>query len=61
MALGLLTGNVREAARRKLIFYGLWHWFPFGGFGDVQTDRNLIAVDALADCATTPGKRHGRP
>jgi phosphoglycolate phosphatase len=47
VATGLLTGNVREGARRKLGFYGLWDWFPFGGFGDVQVDRNLIAADAL--------------
>ena len=33
VALGLLTGNVREGARRKLIYYGLWHHFLFGGFG----------------------------
>jgi phosphoglycolate phosphatase len=48
VALGLLTGNIREAARRKLIYYGLWDWFAFGGFGDVQMDRNLIAADALS-------------
>jgi phosphoglycolate phosphatase-like HAD superfamily hydrolase len=53
VALGLLTGNVREAAHRKLVFYGLWDWFPFGGFGDVQVDRNLIAADAL-----TAAQRH---
>jgi len=48
VALGLLTGNIREAARRKLTFYGLWDWFSFGGFGDVQVDRNLVAADALS-------------
>ena len=49
VALGLLTGNVREAARRKLTHYGLWHWFPFGGFGDDHVDRNDIAAAALAE------------
>jgi phosphoglycolate phosphatase-like HAD superfamily hydrolase len=48
VAIGLLTGNVREAARRKLEHYKLWHWFPFGGFGDVHTDRCDIAAAALA-------------
>jgi phosphoglycolate phosphatase len=47
VAVGLLTGNVREAARRKLQHYELWDWFPFGGFGDVHTDRNDIAAAAL--------------
>jgi phosphoglycolate phosphatase-like HAD superfamily hydrolase len=47
VAIGLLTGNVREAARRKLMHYQLWDWFPFGGFGDEHTDRCDIAVAAL--------------
>jgi phosphoglycolate phosphatase len=49
VASGLLTGNIREAARSKLTYYGLWDWFPFGGFGDVHTDRNDIAATALAE------------
>jgi phosphoglycolate phosphatase-like HAD superfamily hydrolase len=48
VALCLLTGNVHEAARRKLEYYELWDWFPFGGFGDEHTDRNDIAAAALA-------------
>ncbi|HEY4233527.1 MAG TPA: HAD hydrolase-like protein [Lacipirellulaceae bacterium] len=48
VALGLLTGNVHEAARRKLQYYKLWDWFPFGGFGDEHTDRCDIAAAALA-------------
>jgi phosphoglycolate phosphatase-like HAD superfamily hydrolase len=48
VALGLLTGNLREAAQRKLRYYGLWGWFPFGGFGDEHTERNDIAAAALA-------------
>lgn len=47
IAIGLLTGNVREGARRKLTFYNLWHWFPFGGFGDVHQERSGIAAAAL--------------
>ncbi len=48
VAIGLLTGNVREGARRKLAHYDLWHWFPFGGFGDDYVERNDIATAALA-------------
>ncbi|MEX2092075.1 MAG: HAD family hydrolase [Pirellulales bacterium] len=52
-ALGLLTGNVQQAARQKLVHYGLWDWFPFGGFGDEHTDRCDIAAAALA-----AGRKH---
>jgi phosphoglycolate phosphatase-like HAD superfamily hydrolase len=48
VAIGLLTGNLREGARRKLGHYGLWHWFPFGGFGDAHCERCDIAVAAMA-------------
>jgi phosphoglycolate phosphatase-like HAD superfamily hydrolase len=47
VAIGLLTGNLREGARRKLSHYGLWEWFPFGGFGDEYDDRCQIAAAAL--------------
>jgi phosphoglycolate phosphatase len=48
VALGLLTGNVREGAKRKLVHYNLWHWFAFGGYGDDHVDRCDIAAAALA-------------
>jgi phosphoglycolate phosphatase len=48
VALGLLTGNVREGARRKLVHYNLWHRFAFGGYGDDHLDRCDIASSALA-------------
>jgi phosphoglycolate phosphatase-like HAD superfamily hydrolase len=48
VAMGLLTGNVREGARRKLSHYGLDDHFVFGGFGDVQHDRDDVAREALA-------------
>jgi phosphoglycolate phosphatase-like HAD superfamily hydrolase len=48
VAIGLLTGNVREGARRKLAYYGLWDWFPFGGYGDEHIERCDIAAAALA-------------
>ena len=44
--LGLLTGNIREGAKRKLGAYGLWDRFAFGGFSDDDEDRNLIAAAA---------------
>jgi phosphoglycolate phosphatase-like HAD superfamily hydrolase len=48
VALGLLTGNVREGARLKLGHFGLFHHFAFGGFGDEHTDRDEVARSALA-------------
>lgn len=48
VALGLITGNVREAARHKLSYYGLWDRFAFGGFGDEHTERNNIAAAAMS-------------
>ena len=47
-ALGLLTGNIREGAKRKLGAYGLWDRFTLGGFSDDDEDRNLIAAAAAA-------------
>lgn len=48
VALGLLTGNVRDGARRKLSHYGLHEHFVFGGFGDLHHDRDDVAREALA-------------
>jgi phosphoglycolate phosphatase-like HAD superfamily hydrolase len=48
VAIGLVTGNIREGARRKLVHFNLWHWFSFGGFGDDHIDRCDIAAAALA-------------
>jgi phosphoglycolate phosphatase len=52
-ALGLLTGNVHQAAEHKLRHYELWDWFRFGGYGDEHTDRCDIAAAAL-----TAGQKH---
>ncbi|MGL4515009.1 MAG: HAD family hydrolase [Lacipirellulaceae bacterium] len=60
--LGLLTGNVREAAECKLSHYGLWERFRrdggdvFGGFGDEHPDRNDIAAMAASQARA----RHAR-
>src|SRR5437868_6348044 len=34
VAIGLLTGNIRDGARAKLGHFGLYDHFAFGGFGD---------------------------
>jgi phosphoglycolate phosphatase-like HAD superfamily hydrolase len=48
VAMGLLTGNVREGAKRKLLQYGLDQHFVFGGFGDEHHERDDVARAALA-------------
>jgi phosphoglycolate phosphatase-like HAD superfamily hydrolase len=48
VAMGLLTGNVREGAKRKLLHYDLDQHFVFGGFGDVHHERDDVAKEALA-------------
>jgi phosphoglycolate phosphatase len=48
IAIGLLTGNIREGARIKLSHYDLYHHFPFGGFGDLHFCRNEVAREARA-------------
>jgi phosphoglycolate phosphatase-like HAD superfamily hydrolase len=48
IAVGLLTGNVRDGARAKLGHFGLYEHFGFGGFGDDHFDRDDVAREALA-------------
>jgi phosphoglycolate phosphatase len=48
LAVGLLTGNLREGARLKLEYYRLMHHFAFGGYGDEHLDRNEVAEMAIA-------------
>jgi phosphoglycolate phosphatase-like HAD superfamily hydrolase len=60
VAIGLLTGNIREGARRKLGHYGIWDRFAFGGFGDEHVERCDIAAAALAAAKThLNGHAHG--
>jgi phosphoglycolate phosphatase len=47
VTLGLLTGNVRAGAQKKLGHFGLWEYFRFGGFGDNHHDRDDVARSAL--------------
>jgi len=53
VALGLLTGNVRDGARIKLSHYGLFGHFDFGGFGDLHENRNDVARAALDEARQT--------
>jgi phosphoglycolate phosphatase-like HAD superfamily hydrolase len=48
VAVGLLTGNVRDGARLKLGHFNLFHHFAFGGFGDHHLERDDVAREALA-------------
>src|SRR5438445_5245731 len=49
VAVGLLTGNIRDGARMKLGHYGIYEHFAFGGFGDHHFERNDVARVALAE------------
>ena len=56
-AVGLLTGNMKRGAERKLGYFDLWKRFPRGGgFGDVHLERDDVARDAV----TTLGESLGR-
>jgi phosphoglycolate phosphatase-like HAD superfamily hydrolase len=57
--LGLLTGNVREGARIKLEFFGLFDRFRFGGFGDEHYDRDHVAREAQTAATPHLGNGHG--
>lgn len=56
VAVGLLTGNVREAARLKLEFFGMWPHFTFGGYGNDRLLREDVARDALDDWRRVSGR-----
>ena len=44
----LLTGNLREGARLKLSYLGLWDYFEFGAFADDSSFRDELGPFALA-------------
>lgn len=46
VALGLLTGNVRDGAKTKLQHTKLDPYFAFGGFGDRHAHRDDVAREA---------------
>lgn len=47
IALGLLTGNWRQAARIKLEHFNLFHFFELGAFADDSDDRNDLPQFAV--------------
>jgi phosphoglycolate phosphatase len=57
--LGLLTGNVRRGAELKLRHYGLWDYFPFGGFSDGWHERDDVARHTLKEIEKHLGAPHG--
>jgi len=44
----LLTGNLKEGARLKLSYLGLWKYFEFGAFADDSHIRDELGPYALA-------------
>ena len=54
--LGLATGNVEGGARLKLSAAGLWHRFPFGGFGSDHHERAELARVAIARAEQRAGR-----
>ena len=44
---GMLTGNLRAAAKTKLIPFVLWDFFPFGAFADDAIERSDLGPIAL--------------
>ncbi len=45
--LGLITGNIYEAARIKLEYFDLFRYFTFGVYGDISENRDDLARMAL--------------
>ena len=56
IALGLLTGNLRQAAEIKLKHVGVDQYFSFGGYGDQFADRNEVARQALDSAKIAVGE-----
>jgi phosphoglycolate phosphatase-like HAD superfamily hydrolase len=55
--LALLTGNFTEAARIKLEYFDLWHYFACGAFGEEGITRNdlmPVALDRARGCDMPP-------
>jgi phosphoglycolate phosphatase len=57
VALGLLTGNLEEAAWLKLDIHELSHYFRFGAFGSDSERRNDLPPIALQRAADAHGRR----
>jgi phosphoglycolate phosphatase-like HAD superfamily hydrolase len=57
---GLATGNVEGGARLKLSAAGLWHRFPFGGFGSDHHERAELVRVAIARAERRSGRAIAR-
>lgn len=53
--MGLATGNLRRGAQHKLEYFGLWHRFPGGGFGDLHTVRGDLVRAGITEMAALAG------
>jgi beta-phosphoglucomutase-like phosphatase (HAD superfamily) len=60
LMVGLITGNVEQAARIKLAAAGLDQWFSFGGYGSDAEERVDVARVALERADRLAGKRIDR-
>jgi len=58
--IGLLTGNIEVAARRKLAHIGIDRYFLFGAFGSDAEDRDLFVPIARQRAAELYGAEAGR-
>jgi phosphoglycolate phosphatase len=58
LSIGLLTGNLPEAAHWKLERHGLSSYFPWGVFGDSHTDRRDLGRAALPTIERHTGRRY---
>lgn len=45
--MGLLTGNWKEGARKKLSYCGLWRYFSFGAFAEDGPEREKLFEPAV--------------
>ena len=52
---GMLTGNLRAAAKTKLVPFGLWDFFPFGAFADDAIERSDLGPIALRGASKYAG------
>ncbi len=57
VALGILTGNGKQAAQIKLEHFELSEYFLFGGYGDDHSDRNDVAAEAVRAAEEFLGER----
>jgi phosphoglycolate phosphatase-like HAD superfamily hydrolase len=52
--IGLATGNFRKGAETKLSYYGLWHFFEGGAFGDDCQERGALVAEAIRNMRDGP-------